>query len=71
MTWIFVALECYTLSQIFATSIIFNVKKSSVKSGLTKLKDLTTIKKDGFLARLHRKGNKEEGWLDNVTWQPG
>ena len=41
-----------------------------LKSGLTKLKNLTKSKKDDLLARLHRKEkiSTEEGeWLDNVA----
>jgi hypothetical protein len=41
-----------------------------LKSGLTKLKNLTKTKKDDLLAHLHRKeeiSNEEEEWLDNAT----
>ena len=41
-----------------------------LKSGLTKLKNLTKSKKDDLLARLHRKekiSTEEEEWLDNVA----
>jgi hypothetical protein len=41
-----------------------------LKSGLTKLKNLTKTKKDDLLARLHQKekiSTEEEEWLDNAA----